>query len=214
MHMPEQKKRKLQGSPHASSNVRRAELLQAAMVAFGESGYHKTTIDAIAQKANLSKGSVYRFFDSKDDVLLAILNLFEKEITEEIERELTTCQNIIDSIEISQKLTLNYVIKRKGLLSVWPDFYRHPEGKARIQEMFENSRVEYTNALNQAIKNGEIPAQPIESIVTSLMAINEGFLILTEVSENFDFEHHIKGVWGVLKQGFLNPLTPKKERGA
>jgi AcrR family transcriptional regulator len=36
-------------------------------------GYAATTVDAICEKAELTKGSVYYFFDSKEDLGLAVL---------------------------------------------------------------------------------------------------------------------------------------------
>ena len=202
------KKRKIHGSSHASPEDRRAELLQAAMATFGKHGYYSTTIDAIAQEAGLSKGSVYRFFKTKDHILLAILDQYESDITAIIERKLSSSQSVVEGIEVAFKAGLIYVAERKELLSVWMEFYRHPDAMVRIRKMFSDSRAEYTAAFKQAIANGEIPKQPIDPIVNTLMAINEGFLILTEVEESFDFEMHINGVWNVMHQGLLHP--PKK----
>lgn len=49
-------------------------ILTAAKALFLSRGYAATTVDAICEKAELSKGSFYHFFDSKDELGLAVLD--------------------------------------------------------------------------------------------------------------------------------------------
>jgi len=49
-------------------------ILAGAKELFLARGYAGTTVDAICEKAKLTKGSVYYFFDSKEDLGLAVLD--------------------------------------------------------------------------------------------------------------------------------------------
>jgi TetR/AcrR family transcriptional regulator, transcriptional repressor for nem operon len=49
-------------------------ILTAAKELFLSRGYGATTVDAICERAKLTKGSVYYFFDSKEDLGLAVLD--------------------------------------------------------------------------------------------------------------------------------------------
>jgi AcrR family transcriptional regulator len=51
----------------------RAQLLDAAYEVFARDGYHAATLDAIALRANSSKGALYYNFDSKEDLFAALL---------------------------------------------------------------------------------------------------------------------------------------------
>jgi len=51
----------------------RRELLEAAAVEFATHGYAAATVDAIASRAGLSKGTFYWTFDSKADAFVALL---------------------------------------------------------------------------------------------------------------------------------------------
>ena len=53
-------------------DVRRASLLEAALAAFSENGYHATSMDDIAERAGVSKPVLYQHFDSKLDLYLAL----------------------------------------------------------------------------------------------------------------------------------------------
>ena len=52
---------------------RRAKLLDAAAEAFVEHGFQRTQMDDIAERLGVSKGTIYRSFDSKDALFAAVI---------------------------------------------------------------------------------------------------------------------------------------------
>lgn len=48
-------------------------ILDTALELFAEKGYHQTSISDITRKAGISKGLIYNYFESKDDVLRSII---------------------------------------------------------------------------------------------------------------------------------------------
>ena len=60
-------------SPRVSAKRRRrrAEILQAALQAFRERGYHATTLDDIANHLGLRKTALYHYFPDKEAILYA-----------------------------------------------------------------------------------------------------------------------------------------------
>ena len=56
------------------SSSSKENLLAAAKELFLARGYAAATVDAICEKAGLTKGSFYYFFDSKEDLGLAVLD--------------------------------------------------------------------------------------------------------------------------------------------
>ncbi|NND05920.1 MAG: TetR/AcrR family transcriptional regulator [Saprospiraceae bacterium] len=51
----------------------RQQILDAALLLFAQNGFHNTSISTIAKEANISKGLVYNYFESKDDLLRQIV---------------------------------------------------------------------------------------------------------------------------------------------
>lgn len=49
------------------------EIVRAAATAFGESGYRTATLDAIAERAGLSKVTLYRYVSSKEELLSLVV---------------------------------------------------------------------------------------------------------------------------------------------
>ncbi len=52
---------------------RREEILRAAEMVFFEKGLAQATMDEIAERAELSKGTLYLYYSSKEDLFLGVL---------------------------------------------------------------------------------------------------------------------------------------------
>lgn len=65
---------------------KRDAILHAAWALIRHYGYSKTTIDDIAKRAKVGKGTVYNYFRSKTDIMLALTDLTNERITRELER--------------------------------------------------------------------------------------------------------------------------------
>src|SRR6516165_10265305 len=53
-------------------DIGRSQLLDAAEEVFGRKGFHETTLREIAELAEFAVGSVYSFFENKDDLFRQI----------------------------------------------------------------------------------------------------------------------------------------------
>ncbi len=71
------------GATGCGSETRQA-ILEAARTRFLHYGYKKTTIDDIAQTAGVGKGTVYLYFENKEDILLTIAKQVKHNITEQM----------------------------------------------------------------------------------------------------------------------------------
>jgi len=54
---------------------RRLHILEHAAGLFAEKGFHRTTTRDIAAAADVSEGTLYNYFDSKDEILLGIMSM-------------------------------------------------------------------------------------------------------------------------------------------
>lgn len=55
------------------SEERRRQLLESAAASFARHGYHRATAQGIADEAGVAAGTIYNYFQSKRDLLLALL---------------------------------------------------------------------------------------------------------------------------------------------
>ena len=53
--------------------ARPAEILQAALQEFARNGLAATRLEDIARRAGIAKGTIYRYFDSKEELFIAVI---------------------------------------------------------------------------------------------------------------------------------------------
>src|SRR6201992_112960 len=63
---------------------------RAAQDLFRKFGYHKTSVNEIAKKAKIAKATIYKYFESKEDVLHALLMGYIKTSVDELVHTNTT----------------------------------------------------------------------------------------------------------------------------
>jgi AcrR family transcriptional regulator len=56
----------------AKRDARRRQILDAALACFSEAGFHQTGMADIVRRSGLSRGAVYLYFSSKDDIIEAL----------------------------------------------------------------------------------------------------------------------------------------------
>lgn len=72
----------------ARSRARVEAILNAAGALLGEAGYDAVTTNMIAERAGVPVGSIYQFFETKDDIVVALVERFKRSIHKLAEEEL------------------------------------------------------------------------------------------------------------------------------
>ncbi|MFW6114037.1 MAG: TetR/AcrR family transcriptional regulator [Actinomycetota bacterium] len=78
---------------------KKQRILQAAVEAFSEKGYTEVTISEIASRADVSKGTIYEYFENKEDVLLSISE-------EHFKKDLEQLKKAFNGADLRKKLLL------------------------------------------------------------------------------------------------------------
>lgn len=191
---------KRRGTRHAAPTKRVQELLDAAETCFGEKGYIGTTIDHIAAQSGLSKGTVYRFFNSKDEILFALLDQYEEKIAERVVELLPEDAPYLEQIRVGQRSVIETLGSIPAMVSVWQEFQHHPDAKERIAEIFDAARENLETLTREAIANGEIREQPIDPVVTLLVTANEGILALANAQTGLDTLASFDATWPLIER--------------
>jgi len=55
-------------------NIKRELILTAAADVFYEKGFHNATVEEIAKRADIGKGTIYQYFSSKQEILVEMLH--------------------------------------------------------------------------------------------------------------------------------------------
>jgi AcrR family transcriptional regulator len=144
---------------------RRGEILNAARKLFFERGFKDVTVANIAKKAELSKGSIYLYFNSKEEIYTQIL--FSD--IEKFNRKLAHLfQNGKSATELILELACVYIdffLSDRELFRIMMNFMLHTEEmnlgasvNERIIEATNNTVKVIETFLQRGIEQGEFPA--------------------------------------------------------
>lgn len=154
---------------------RRNDIIDAAEQVFFEKGIQKATMDEVAEKAELSKGTLYLYFGSKEELHLAI-KLRASGLVEEMFKKVI--DEDVPGIENIYNIGRAYVDFAKK----HPDYFRaimHFEGKDIDPEMMKDpeikKHIEEDNPLKlltAVIDKGKADGSVRTDIPSEVMAMN------------------------------------------
>ena len=179
---------------------REALILQAAEEVLMEKGYYETSIDEIAARVGIAKGTVYLHFPSKEDLVIAIFERDMQQLLQYIDSTMSSALTARGKIEaifdlmhggiISKRMQLLYSISNSGGL-------RHllVEKKGCLREIWDQLSVRLNSLLEEGKAAGEfdssLPTMVMLSAFYSLLSpknydrlMAEGQMSGEEVAKN------------------------------
>lgn len=92
-----------------TQDEKRQKIFAAALKVFAEMGFHRATMDSIAASAGIGKGSLYRMFASKEDLLEQLLYEEYRKITRRIGRIFAANEDLIDGLQEMIEFWVAYI---------------------------------------------------------------------------------------------------------
>jgi len=158
---------------------RRAQILEAARACFRERGFRQTTIEEICAEARMSPGALYRYFDSKADIVAAIA-LDARAGAEAMLDRLTTAEGLIDGLaEMARAFFEAFEGGDAALLAdIHAEAARDPLLANALQQRDRIAVGQVASAIEKAGRAGAVyPALSPEEAAEMLMAALEGLAI-------------------------------------
>lgn len=130
------------GRPSVSTKDKQTTILQAALELIAERGFHGAPMSLVAQRAGVSAGIIYHYFDSKE----ALIHALYRQIEADFSRALLA--GIPQSLPLMEAFT-----------QVWLNAYRfyrsHPH-EARFLEQYKHSPFHHTSEIpDELLSNGD-----------------------------------------------------------
>ncbi|WP_346123531.1 TetR/AcrR family transcriptional regulator [Nonomuraea roseola] len=178
--------------PKEHLEARRRQILDAARRCFIRNGFHATSMQDVLTEAALSAGAVYRYFESKDDIIAATAAEALAEVASAFEAHDTTeppdLDNIVDLVLGVERLPLSGSRESAQLLvQVWSEALRSPSLSAKLKEVMAQASGVVGALVAQHQQRGLLPADvPAEHVADVLIALIDGFLVRRAVYGHAD----------------------------
>ncbi|WP_209120999.1 TetR/AcrR family transcriptional regulator [Alkalihalobacillus sp. BA299] len=147
----------------------RNKLLRSAEYIFGKNGYHNSSITEITQRAGVSLGNFYTYFESKYKIFECLLWEMQRELIQLIKDRTAGIENRIEMERAGFKALFEFLKKRPYWYSLFPQAeFVNKELHRKTLEKFANT---YIYRIEKSIKKKEIRNLNQEILVYSLMGI-------------------------------------------
>ena len=126
----------------------RERIVQSAIECFSKNGFDKTRMDDIAQTADLSKGTVYLYFKSKEDLFYAICENNLKVIKEQLSKIFaTTKENLLSDAE--QFYDNLQKLEKKREEKVFFEIVAESSRNTNLQRILYEQRIKIFNVVKE-----------------------------------------------------------------
>lgn len=160
----------------------RRRVLEAAETVFRRDGYHGASLEKVAAEAGFTKGAVYSNFDSKADLMLALLAARAERRRLTWIEAFTAAPNVEEFIAEVSRLSAAEVAAERDWLAVASEFMtvigRDAELRARYAEQHEASLTALAAGIPAwAQKTGVRLAVAPERLATIVIALHRGLIL-------------------------------------
>lgn len=191
-------------------------ILDAAEALFHRYGYSKTSLEDIAKEAGLGKGTIYYYFESKEDIFFEVAQQHSDNYFHILKDLIASEKSFEEKFSLAIRTPIRLVYEHTPLLmdviKNLPRNYLH-----RIEAFREENRVRMIELLNEVIKLGLeqnlisqiIPVDRLVIIIFDWFLLGDSNLIIQNPEEfikkaDADYEWIIYMVLhGILKRGDL-----------
>jgi len=134
-----------------TAEERRSAILDAALTAFSQKGYHATSLDDIAREAGVSKALIYEHFASKQELHADLIARNARELTHRVAGALSgvEVESTVERLAAGLEAFFAYVEERRD---AWRMLFRDaadPESSAVLERMVQQVTAEVTVLISQ-----------------------------------------------------------------
>lgn len=201
----------------ARREARRAEIVAAARRRFSRDGFHQTSMPDIAQEAGVSVGAPYRYFASKDEIILELAGDAFRAIFEPVARLADGAEDAGVAAVVSASISRISGEAAAGApveellrcaVQAWSELLTNDVLRERAVAGFEDVRQRMADVLRRGQLAGTVPAAlDPERGGRVVLALLHGFVLQRVAFGLDDVEGFVRDVRALLSTGdAIQPL--------
>ena len=191
------------------SEERTNQIIESAINVFSRLGFNKARMDDIAKETKLSKGTLYLYFKSKDDLIIAIIHrLFDVEFEKMLNvtyTEGTISERIMQMTDDLMKNAQSLLLLRPVIYEVYAASFRHKNIRDVMKQFYASYLDLIIPVFQEGIDSGEFKGVEPEMAAIASAALIEGTILLWVYDpDRVDLQKHIHQSMQVFLTGLKN----------
>lgn len=171
--------------------ARRRQILDAALERFSEQGFHRTSMQAIFEASGLSPGAVYRYFESKEEIVKAIAAEALGTVGEAIEpspgEPSGGVEGVLDRLLDAADGQEHARERRRLAVQVWGEALHNPEVGEFLRGVIGGLRSRILAHVRRAQEEGSLdPALDPDAVTRAIVSLVQGYIVQRAWGEELD----------------------------
>ena len=128
-------------------------IIEAATKVFAKNGFYQSKIAQIAKEAGVADGTIYIYFENKDDILISLFEEQMKAVLDNMTLQLTKIDDPAEKLEIFASTHLDLIENHKDMAEIIQVELRQ---SGKFMKEYKNERfLEYLDIIGDIISEGQ-----------------------------------------------------------
>jgi AcrR family transcriptional regulator len=186
---------------------RSEQILDVAMALFAQHGYAETDTQMLAEKLGVGKGTLYRYFPSKEQLFLATVDRVMRRLKEEIDTRVDETEDPLEQIAVAIRTYLAFFAEHPDYVELLiqeraifrdrktPTYFQHRQANlGRWQALYQG-----------LIDEGRIREMPVEQITDVMSGVVYGTMFTNYFAgRHKPLEEQARNILDVVFHGILS----------
>lgn len=153
------------------------ELMASALEIIGKKGFVAATVAEITEEAGYAKGTFYRFWSGKDEMLLQLIEQKLKDYRSTRDERLKEAESLEEVLTLVWDF-LDSIMEDRNWARVFLEFTVHASRTQSLRRELRKDRYRFSNKIfSELLKDHVWPGYPLEKMGSLNTALFEGFLV-------------------------------------
>jgi AcrR family transcriptional regulator len=186
---------------------RRKQILDAALVVFGEKGFHASNVSDVAAQAGVSQGTIYWYFDSKDELLSAAILAYVDDLASEMMALTLSAETAAGKLHALADGMGRLAESGARFFTMVVEFWASSPHREQAATMWLDVLAQYQELLvglvGDGIRSGEFRQIDAEGVVWAIMAAYDGLAAYYLLKPDLDVARASRAFTNALLEGLL-----------
>lgn len=192
---------------------RRDEILSMAAKVFAEQGYRQTDVQVIADRLGIGKGTVYRYFPTKEALFFAAVDAGIHALSSRMEQVASSEADPVDGARKSVRAYLAYFDEHPEIVELL--ILERAEFKDRKQATYYTYRVAHENnyraMIEEAMRDGHFRSMPVDRMLNVMNDLLYGAIFTNRFhGPRRSLEEQAEDILDIVFNGFLSPERQRR----
>jgi len=157
---------------------RRRQILEAALAVFSRKGFHAANVSDVAAEAGVSQGTIYWYFESKEELLNAALLAFFVDFGVESFRAVEGCETAEEKLRCLGRSMEGFSETAEGLFTLFLSYWSSSDKRDEVAQMWAELLAEYKDLvvgiIEEGVRSGEFRPLDADSLVWAILGAYDG----------------------------------------